>query len=557
MTSYVISKTGAVCNRVGSWGSTGSFPYPVPWFCTSVVNRPAHPPQWFLLVTALATGAVVMAIEIVGSRLLAPVFGNSLFVWGALIGVILAAMSSGYAFGGWVSDRYPCAQVLASLLLFSGAWTLLIAWLGQLVLFKLAGVIEDPRWGPCVASALLLGPPAFGLSGVLPALLRLAVSDLEHFGRHTGRMIALSTMGSLAGTWGTAFFFLSWIGSQALIVWLGAIQVGLGLWWLIGRVAVQPLVYGVLFLCIGGLGAGALSPIQMLKAPVYQEDSPYQQVRIRDDDLFRYLILDRTFHAVMWKADPVALFLPYSQLMVASLALVPEPKRGLILGHGGGSLAKWLAHRWPQLELDVVEFDPTVVRMAEEYFFYHPPPQHHVHVRDARIFLNSTERTYDLIWVDAFARHMIPFHLTTVEFFSELRAHLAPNGVLAVNLASSGEGGDLLRANAVVQTMRRSFPDVESFAVKGPWNSPQRRSENLIFFAGTPLKGQTASTVAADVSRLVEQQRLPSEAIALLATHRTQPWETGVVLTDNYAPYDLLIGSTIQEGQSEADKSLK
>jgi MFS family permease len=134
----------------------------------TVVNRPAHPPHWFLLITALATGAVVMALEMLGSRLLAPVFGNSLFVWGALIGVILAAMSSGYAFGGWVSDRYPGAQVLAGLLLFSGAWTFLVAWLSQPVLFKVAGAVEDPRWGPCIAAALLLGPPAFGLSGVLP-----------------------------------------------------------------------------------------------------------------------------------------------------------------------------------------------------------------------------------------------------------------------------------------------------------------------------------------------------------------------------------------------------
>jgi spermidine synthase len=259
----------------------------------------------------------------------------------------------------------------------------------------------------------------------------------------------------------------------------------------------------------------------------------------------------------MWKADPVVLFLPYSQLMVASLALVPEPKRGLILGHGGGSLAKWLAHRWPELELDVVEFDPVVVRMAEEYFFYQPPLQHHVHVRDARVFLNSTERTYDLIWVDAFARHMIPFHLTTVEFFAELRTHLAPNGILAVNLASSGEGGDLLRANAVVQTMRRSFPHIESFAVKGPWNASQTRSENLIFFAGAPLERHTRATIVSNVSRLVEQQRLPFETIALLAAHRTQLWEAGVEVTDDYAPYDLLVGATVQEGQPESGKPLK
>jgi len=507
-----------------------------------------HPSRWFLLLTAFVTGAVVMALEILGSRLLAPVFGNSLFVWGALIGVILAAMSSGYAFGGWISDRYSGGKVLAGLLLFSGSWTFLIAWLSQPVLFKVAGAIEDPRWGPCAAAGLLLAPPAFGLSGVLPAMLRLAVSDLDYLGRHTGRMIALSTVGSLAGTWGTAFFFLSWIGSQALVAWLGAIQVVLGIWWVIKGTAIRPLGLGALVFLLAGLGSAALNPVQMLNAPMYQEDSPYQQVRIRDDELFRYLILDRTFHAVMWKAEPVTLFLPYSQLMVASLAWVAEPKRGLIFGHGGGSLTKWLAQRWPELELDVVEFDPVVVRMAEEFFSYRPPPQHHVYVRDARVFLNATNRTYDLIWVDAFARHMIPFHLTTEEFFWELRAHLAPNGVLAVNLASSGEGGDLLRANAVVQTMKQSFPTIESYAVKGPWPS-KTKAENLIFFAGLPIERRM--DLMTKVEEMVEQQRLPPESITLLSTHRTQPWEPGAVLTDDYAPYDLLIGSSVREPRPE------
>src|SRR5262249_54611149 len=132
--------------------------------------------------------------------------------------------------------------------------------------------------------------------------------------------------------------------------------------------AAKRLTVAFLALLVAGLGTGALHPIQVLKTPVYEEDSPYQQVRIRDDDLFRYLVLDRTFHAVMWKADPVTLFLPYSQLMVASLAWVPDAKRGLILGQGGGPWAKWLAYRWRQLELDVVDFYPTVVGMAETYF---------------------------------------------------------------------------------------------------------------------------------------------------------------------------------------------
>ncbi len=487
-----------------------------------------------------------MALEILGSRLLAPVFGNSLFVWGALIGVILAAMSSGYAFGGWISDRYPPAKALAGLLLFSGAWTFLIAWINQPVLFKVSGTIDDPRWGPCVAGTLLLAPPAFGLSGVLPAMLRLAVSDLRHLGRHTGRMIALSTVGSLAGTWGTAFFFLSWIGSQMLVSCLGGIQVILGFWWLFrsGGFGLAGMV--TLLLLFTGLGIGATVPVRMLNQPVHQEDSPYQQVRVRDDELFRYLVLDRTFHAVMWKSDPITLFLPYSQMMVASLAWTTEPKRGLVLGHGGGSLAKWLAQRWPQLELDLVEFDPVVVRMAEEYFGYRVPPFHHVYVRDARAFLQRTGQTYDVIWVDAFARHMVPFHLATTEFYSELRKHLSPKGVVAVNIASSGAGGDLLRANALVQTMRRSFPVIETYEVKGPW-AAQSTAVNLILFAGAPVEQRSFADFMNAIAEMVTREQLPPETIPLLSTRRVRPWDEGIVLTDDYAPYDLLMGSGIHE----------
>src|SRR5215467_14653617 len=112
----------------------------------------AHYSRWFILSTAFVTGAVVMALEILGSRLLAPVFGSSLFVWGALIGVILAAMSSGYAFGGWVSDRYTGARVLATLLLFSGSWTFLVAWANHPILFEIEKLVQDPRWGPCLFS---------------------------------------------------------------------------------------------------------------------------------------------------------------------------------------------------------------------------------------------------------------------------------------------------------------------------------------------------------------------------------------------------------------------
>ncbi|GKS59975.1 hypothetical protein YTPLAS18_35020 [Nitrospira sp.] len=501
-------------------------------------------PKWpsvVLFCTAFLSGAIVMAMEILGSRLLAPVFGNSLFVWGALIGVILAAMSTGYAFGGWASDRHPGGRVLTGLFLLSGLWTLLLAGLSQVVLFKVASWVDDPRWGPCLAAAILLAPPAFGLSGVLPALLRLAVLDMGHLGRSSGRMIAVSTIGSLIGTWGTAFFLLSWMGTQSLLLWLGGLQLGLGAVWARGalRDGLVPTV-GVVTLVVGA-GWLAMHPVSVLPTPVYQEESSYQQLRVRDDDLFRYLILDRTFHAVMWKADPVQLFLPYSQAMVMALAWVPDARRGLILGHGGGSLAKWLGRYWPELELDTVEVDPSVAHVAEAYFGYSPSAHHHVFVKDARAFLQTRQTQYDIIWIDAFARHMIPFHLTTREFFAEVCRHLTPRGVVAVNLASSGEGGDLARERAVVATLQTEFPKLQTFAVKGPWESRQRHALNLIFVGGRPVETMAVSDIQERATTMVREGRLPAGAAQMWSARRLKPWPNGVILTDDFAPYDLLM----------------
>ena len=275
-----------------------------------------------------------MSLEILGSRLLAPVFGSSLFVWGALIGVVLAAMSSGYAVGGWLADRRAPEAVLTILLLGAGAWTLLLAGVGQPVVFTVSRWIDDPRWGPCLAASVLLAVPAFGLSGILPALLRLTIADMGHLGRHTGGLIAVSTIGSLVGTWGTSFFLLTWLGSLTLVAVLGVVLVLLGLcWWVwssrVNALVLVPILGG--FMCMTWL---AFHPIVSQPPAIYQEDSPYQQVRVRDEKGLRFLILDNTFHAIMWKPDPVRLALPYSQMMMALLGLHPDPQRGLILARG-------------------------------------------------------------------------------------------------------------------------------------------------------------------------------------------------------------------------------
>ncbi len=149
-----------------------------------------------------------------------------------------------------------------------------------------------------------------------------------------------------------------------------------------------------------------------------------------------------------------------------------------------------------------------------------------------------------------FARHLIPFHLTTREFFAELRSRLKPDGVVVVNLASSGEGPDRQRAEAVVATMRTVFPLIESFGVQGPWGSDRSKAENLLFFGGAPVARMRHPEFASTVRDLIAQRRLPAEAEALLASRFDRDWSEGFILTDDFAPYDLLVGRGMTEAGS-------
>ena len=484
-----------------------------------------------------------MGLEIVGSRLLAPVFGSSLFVWGALIGVVLAAMSTGYAAGGWLADRFQPHRVLAWLLLASGGWTLLLAWAGQPVVFQVFQWIQDPRWGPCFAASALLAIPAFGLSGVLPALLRLAIADMGHLGRHTGAMIAVSTVGSLVGTWGTSFYLLTWIGSTTLVAVLGVVLMVLGMIWALQSRLLSPVLQVALFVIVGGMTWMGFHPVIVLPPAIHQEDSPYQQVRVSENERFRYLILNNTFHAVMWKAEPTFLALPYSQVMMGVLPILEKPTRGLILGHGGGSLAKWLARYWPDLELDVVEMDPSVVKAASQYFDYTPPENHHVVVQDARTFLRNNPTQYDVVWVDVFARHLIPFHVTTQEFFEELRVHVAPDGAIAVNLASSDAPANVRRAEAVHTTMGLAFDNITTYGVAGPdWLKTKKGSVNLIFFAGKPVELMQDSQFVDRLTRSMNRGQFPPEGLGLFLSHTPVELKPGQILTDDFSPLDLLQG---------------
>src|SRR6185295_19055019 len=168
-------------------------------------------------VAVFIAGGVLLGLEIASSRVMAPFFGNSLYVWGSLIGIVLAGLSTGYWLGGIMADRYPTPRLLVALLGTAALLVLAIPFVDGWVLDRVVAWDPGPRLNPVVATILLFGLPSLVLGSVSPVAVRLKASSIEGLGRTAGRLFALSTAGSIAGTFLTSFWLIPELGTDQVL----------------------------------------------------------------------------------------------------------------------------------------------------------------------------------------------------------------------------------------------------------------------------------------------------------------------------------------------------
>lgn len=149
-----------------------------------------------IAVAVFLSGAALLGLEITASRVLAPTFGSSLFVWGSLIGIVLMGLAIGYWAAGIVADRLPSPYLLISLLTLGAVLVALVPVIDQTVLTWIVDWDPGPRLDPLLAAAILFGPASIVLASASPTAVRLAASSLERVGRTAGRLFSISTAGS-------------------------------------------------------------------------------------------------------------------------------------------------------------------------------------------------------------------------------------------------------------------------------------------------------------------------------------------------------------------------
>jgi MFS family permease len=448
----------------------------------------------FLLLVVFLAGIGTLGVEMVASRLLAPYFGTSQPIWAVVIGLTLIYLTIGYRLGGRLADRRPDEKVLYQVIIWGGFLTGFIPLLSDPILRFSQGTIARLAVGSFLGALfgvlILFAAPVILLAMVSPFALRLQLrryaEGIAVAGTTAGSISAISTVGSIVGTFLTALFLIPEIGTASTIYLMAAFLV------VVGLIGLRDWRYLIALLIVAGLAFYTLSTHQAIKSAdcsgctlVAEAESAYNYIQVATSQNPVYgpqvnLILNegQAIHSIYHprfeqSGDPRDLLTgggPWDYYAVTPYVYPDRDPSSItsmaMLGSATGTVPKqFLAIYGPQARIDAVEIDPRIIQFGHEYFAMQDAsvdprhPNYHVYAEDARYWLATTDGTYDVIGMDAYHQPYIPFHLTTVEFFQQVRQHLTPDGVAVVNAGKAPNGDDRL-GRAMASTMRAVFPQV-------------------------------------------------------------------------------------------------
>jgi len=483
---------------------------------------------WPFLLLVFLSGACTMTLELVASRLVAPVLGVSLYTWTSVIGVVLAGMSAGSFVGGWMADRSNARALLGPVLIASGLVTFLIVPANP-VLGMALPAIKYTLLRVVVPVTILFGIPSFVIGLVSPLVYRICLTDLRRTGITVGKLAASGSLGSIAGTFATGFYLIPRFGTRAIVFGVAAVLMVLGIlsipWRRKGTAAIGMLL-------VLGLVAGGLYGLQFGLRYYYGDDilieSAYYAIRVTTEERpggakLKKLVLDHLIHSATDPNDPDYLWYEYERVVAWIVKnLGKADMSALFIGGGGYTLPHWLERNYPKSQVEVVEIDPEVTRVALKEFV---PDSRRItsYNEDGRTALRNlpSGKKYDFVFGDAFNDVSVPYHLTTVEFGEAVRNRLRDGGVYVVNIVDKSSGPFLKAFAATLASVFKHvviLPGSDAAFASG-------RSPHLLVASMVEMPFSTWAAPA-DVSFAVTPQAAPP---------------SGLVLTDDYAPVDFLL----------------
>lgn len=402
-------------------------------------------------ITVFVSGAVLMSLEIVGARTLIPFYGDTIYVWGSIIGIFLLSLSLGYYLGGKLADKKPSFRTLSYVLILAGVFVLLIPFIYEWVVSMVSG--SPKPLAPFLAVLIIFFIPSLLHGVVSPFAIKLKARNINEIGELSGGLYALSTLGSVFGTFLTTFILIFLMPIHSIYYLLGAILFLIALLLSRKNILIIAVIFLIMILQIGLFGRssdlnktvvdgenGATASVLVTK------ESLYGQIKVTEQEGVRSLYLNNGIMGQMWMEDETAI-LPgweYVSCFEYPLTINPKIKNILSLGLGIGMIGKSINSKY-DVSLDVVELNQEVINVAKEYFNVETSENFKIYADDARTFLQNSDTKYDLIIMDVLhflpsQGYQIPFHVTTQEFFELVKEHLNPDGIFSSMIVGSLSG---------------------------------------------------------------------------------------------------------------------
>ena len=490
----------------------------------------------FLYLTEFFAGMSVMAVELGASRLLAPYFSSSQIVWTIIIGTIMIAMALGNLYGGRSADRKPDPDRLYGRILIAAIWIAAIPVVGKYIILGISALLifavnsNFLIWAAFAACMIIFVFPLFLLGTVTPSLAKYSVESLEDSGKTVGTLGAFNTIGSIIGTFVPTFVTIPAVGTSVTFLIFAGILLILCIVYFVSRKAgtVKSAAASVLFLLCCGLGASG-SFAFWENDLTYEGESVYNYLQVKEDSRRVILSTNVLFgvQSVLVK-DQALTGMYYDYAMAAPLMAGKEQPADcnvLILGMGTGTYATQCSRYFGEMDIEGVEIDEKITNLAREYFEL--PESVPVTTYDGRAYLNAVEEKYDVIMVDAYQDITIPFQMSSVEFFTLVKDHLAEDGVMVVNMNMRGrEEGNINQYLA--DTIASVFDQVYTIDVQGSTNRELFASDNAAM----------TENLAAGLEKLGNQEL--ADMMARVSGGLTAYEAGDYLMTDDKAPVELL-----------------
>ena len=478
--------------------------------------------KYKLEITVFICGAITMILELTGSRVVAPYFGNSLYVWTGLIGVILGCMSLGYYFGGNIADKKEASiHNLSFIVLLSGLLIAFSAFIKDPLLNSISNFWNDTETASLFSVFLLFGPVSFLLATVTPYAAKIKIKNIEITGETIGKISSLSTLGSIVGTFSAGFFLIPLFGNRNLMYLMSLLLMVLAIF-----LNKKQRLLQYFFILILGLLFYASSNCGVNKVPAVADlDTQYNRVivnRINQEgghDLISMKTDNSGIQTAVYADGRDDLIAEYLKYINNAMMINPELNRVMMIGGAGFSYPRSFLNQKKNAQIDVVEIDPEMTEIASKYFFFNKEKSGlNIINKDARVYArefakNDSMKKYDVVLLDAFNSVTPPYYLTTREFFGELKNTLNENGFVMVNMISSFEGENSVFLKSEYATLKTVFPKVEVYPISER-NSFSVQNISLIAYKNSsndlPLKTYQIKTdqavIMTDDNAPVEQQ---------------------------------------------------